>query len=1045
MTGSMTAPVAGRVRMSAGRLAELLGQPAPTREQAAVIESPLGPAVVIAGAGSGKTETMAARVVWLVANQLVAPSSVLGLTFTRKAAGELGGRIRRRLGQWRRVVERVSPDDPARLSELMAGEPTVSTYAAYAGRLVGEHAIRVGAEPSPRRLSEAVRWQLADSVARRYAGVLPPDIGALSSIPSYVLRLSDHLADHLVTAEDVDRFCERLLAQWEPLPLGPRISSPRPGETAKLIASTEHRRELMHLVRDFASAKRGAVDFADQMALAARVSQLADVARIERARFAAVLLDEYQDTGHAQTEMLVGLFGDGHPVTAVGDPFQSIYGWRGASAGTIDRFPARFPDAAGGSAPRFTLSTSWRNDVAVLDAANVVSAPLRACSIGTVVLASRRGAAPGALVVCRENSVDDEAQRVAIRMRQAWDERPAGERTAAVLVRRRAQIPVLAEALEQAGLPVEIVGLGGLLLTPEVVDVVATLRVLADHKASTSLVRLLTGARWRIGAGDLAALHRRSRQLAGISGDADPADEPVSLVEALDDLGGGQRYSAAGFARLTALAAELRALRRRVSAPLSELVAEVERTIGIGIEVAARADRAEVGRRNLDRLLEEASRFAADSDEASLRAFLAFLEAAEVEENGLEAGEVVVATERVQILTVHGSKGLEWDIVAVPGLMEGMFPAKAKGGDWTRAREELPGPLRGDRAELPVFSMAHAQSRREVNELLKTYRGEVEERHETEERRLAYVAFTRARSLLIASAYLWDDAVRPRVTSRFLTELRAELVQAEVDRWVEDPADGQRNPRSGQIVSSCWPLDPLGARRSAVAAGAELVRSAFGDVSAAEAAALIEPALMPGLLDDPADRAAAWRRDADLLLAERARLSHSAVIDVELPARLSVSDLVGLQRDPAGLARRLRRPLPSRPAPLARRGTAFHAWLEQRWSAQALLDVDDLPGAADSSADDSDLDALRQAFESSVWATRTPAEVEVGFDMSIEGVVIRAGWTPCSATRPPVGQSSTGRRARVRTGGKLMRRPSSSRRIASPGPGSRGCPTAGST
>ena len=285
--------------------------------------------------------------------------------------------------------------------------------------------------------------------------------------------------------------------------------------------------------------------------------------------------------------------------------------------------------------------------------------------------------------------------------------------------------------------------------------------------------------------------------------------------------------------------------------------------------------------------------------------------------------------------------------------------------------------------------MAHAQSRKEVNELLKTYRGEVEERHETEERRLAYVAFTRARSLLIASAYLWDDAVRPRVTSRFLTELRAELVQAEVDRWVEDPADGERNPRSGQVVSSSWPLDPLGARRSAVAAGAELVRSAFGDVSAAEAAALIEPALMPGLLDDPADRAAAWRRDVDLLLAERARLSHSAVIDVELPARLSVSDLVGLQRDPAGLARRLRRPLPSRPAPLARRGTAFHAWLEQRWSAQALLDVDDLPGAADSSADDSDLDALRQAFESSVWATRTPTEVEVGFDMSIDSVVVR--------------------------------------------------------
>ena len=159
-------------QFSAARLADLLGLPAPTDEQAAVIESPLQPGVVIAGAGSGKTETMASRVVWLVANRYVAPGSVLGLTFTRKAASELGSRIRRRLAQWQRVVRQVSPDDAGRIAELLAGEPTVSTYAAYAGRLVGEHAIRVGAEPNPRLLSEAVRWQLADAVVRRFPGTV---------------------------------------------------------------------------------------------------------------------------------------------------------------------------------------------------------------------------------------------------------------------------------------------------------------------------------------------------------------------------------------------------------------------------------------------------------------------------------------------------------------------------------------------------------------------------------------------------------------------------------------------------------------------------------------------------------------------------------------------------------------------------------------------------------------------------------------------------------------------------------------------------------
>ncbi len=123
---------------------------------------------------------------------------------------------------------------------------------------------------------------------------------------------------------------------------GHLIKSQYPQPTDKFLGSIRHRRELLPLVRAFAAAKQAlpAVDFADQMTLAARLAQLPEVAAIERERFATVLLDEYQDTGHAQVETLRGLFGQGHPVTAVGDPFQSIYGWRGASAGNIGRFAA---------------------------------------------------------------------------------------------------------------------------------------------------------------------------------------------------------------------------------------------------------------------------------------------------------------------------------------------------------------------------------------------------------------------------------------------------------------------------------------------------------------------------------------------------------------------------------------------------------------------------------------------------------------------------------------------------------------------------------
>jgi DNA helicase-2/ATP-dependent DNA helicase PcrA len=958
----------------AAELSRLLGLPAPTDEQGEVIESGLAPSVVIAGAGSGKTETMAARVVWLVANRHVGPDAVLGLTFTRKAAAELGVRIRRRLAQWRHVVERDAPDDVEQLALLRAAEPTVSTYAAYAGRLVSEQALRLGVEPDTRLMSPAVSWQLADRVMRNHPGPLPADIGAPSSLVKYLLFMAAQLADHLVDAADVDAFCEDVLGQVAGLP----GKLTKTGEAAALLRSSAHRRALLPLLAEFAAAKAAlpAVDFGDQMRLAAQLARLPEVRAIERARYHAVLLDEYQDTGHAQIAMLHGLFGAGHPVTAVGDPFQSIYGWRGASAGNIGTFATTFRQADGTPASAYPLATSFRNDRRVLCAANAVAAPLRtAASLGALRPGPTAGA--GTLEVAFTETCLDEARWVADRLHVAWGALPVGARTAAVLVRRRAQIPPLAQALRAAGLPVEVVGLGGLLTTPEVTDVVATLRVLAGFSSGTSLARLLVGARWRIGPRDIAVLRERARWLVRGDGASSSGsdDEQLSLVEALDDLGPPERYSPEGYRRMSALSAELRRLRRRVSGSLPELVAEVERLSGVDIEVLARPDRSTVGRVHLDRFLDEAARFVSevgDASRATLTAFLAFLDAAEEEENGLEAGEVEVATERVQILTVHGAKGLEWDIVAVPGLADKIFPAEPRGTNWTRARQELPGPLRGDHGALPAFDLAGAGDLAELGKQLRRYHDELVARHADEERRLAYVALTRAKHALLASGFAWDGAVKPREVSPYLVALRE---FAQPDEWFA-PAAGALNPVNAEVRTGWWPFDPLGPRRAAVEQGATLVRA--------------ELAADPTLLELPVSaRAEQWRHDVRVLLDERARLSGADALAVALPRQLSVSQLVELQRDPSELARTIRRPLPRRPAPLARRGTAFHAWLEQRWQAQTLLDVDELPGAADDGADDADFAALRAAFERSEWAGRVPAEVEVPFEMTIAGSIVR--------------------------------------------------------
>jgi DNA helicase-2/ATP-dependent DNA helicase PcrA len=1039
-------------RFTPYELARLLRLPPPTREQAAVISAPLEPLLVVAGAGSGKTETMAARVVWLVANGYVHPDRVLGLTFTRKAAGELAGRIRTRLGQLRR---RLGAD------AFLEGEPTVSTYHSYAARILSEHGVRSGFEPAARLLTEAARWQVADAVVRTYDG----DMDAVPFVPDTVtdavLALADELAEHLVDPDEVARWTGRFNAEVRALP--GRVYA----RVRDVLERQQARLQLLPLVRRFAARKADAeaVDFGDQLARAAVVARdHPEVGEVERDRFRVVLLDEYQDTSHAQVVLLRSLFGGGHPVTAVGDPCQSIYGWRGAGAGTLDRFPETFPGPDGRPATVRELTTSWRNRPEILAVANALAAPLRAAGARVATLsAAPRPAAPlvGSTVACAlTETFLDEAEWIADRIASTWraagwepaagsgaGDRPAGGScamdapravvppTTAVLVRRRDQIPPIEAALRARGLPVEVVGLGGLLDTPEVRDVVSTLRVLADPTDGASLVRLLTGARWRIGPRDLVALHRRARQLAAARGTAaapegsEPEPEIVpdrlvaaTLTEALDDPGPPADYSPAGYARLRAFAAELAALRRRLDQPLPDLVGDVERTIGLDVEVAVRqagspaAGTGPAGgglaRAHLDALGEVAARFAAEAPGATLSAFLAFLAAAEDEERGLTPGEVEVVEGAVQVLTAHAAKGLEWDVVAVAGLTRQVWPAPAKGSDhYLYGAGVLPFPLRGDAAALPVLDLSGVEDQKGVDQARQRFEAAWREHEEREERRLAYVAVTRARRLLLCSGYWWGDGVRrARGPSAFLEEIRDQCRSGagSVDEWAGEPDADATNPTHERVATAVWPADPLGDRRPALEEAAAMVRAELaalegggsddagtGDAAGDAAGRVAAPAagrVAAGAEERDADPVVArWVRDVDLLLAERQRVAaRAASVEVPLPEHLSVSQLVTLTRDPHGLARQLRRPLPARPDPYARRGTAFHAWLEQRFGADRLFDLDDLPGAADEDpAPDSALALLRERFLASPWARRTPVEVEVPFATRIGGVVVR--------------------------------------------------------
>jgi DNA helicase-2/ATP-dependent DNA helicase PcrA len=990
-------------------LAKLLKLPAPTVQQAAVIAAPVSPLLVVAGAGSGKTETMAARVVWLVANSHVRPEQILGLTFTRKAAGELSHRIRQRLGQ---LVRRLGRDD------LIAGEPTVATYHSYAARVVREHGVRAGFEPSTRLLTEAACWQLADAVVRGYDGDMAAVSAAPSTVIDAVLHLAGDMAEHLRQPADVSAWTGRFFAE-----IGGKT-----GKMAKpvrdVLSRQQARLQLLPLVRQYSEKKAllEAMDFGDQLSRAAHVaSEHREVGQVERDRFRVVLLDEYQDTSHAQVVLLRALYGDGHPVTAVGDPCQSIYGWRGASAGTLDRFPVEFPAAPGVPAPELSLTTSWRNRPEILDVANTLSRPLRAYGARVAELApADRLAEPAftATVHCALlDTYAEEAAWIADRVLASWrlaakveadtfpydipvEDRPS----TAILVRTRAQIPSLENALRSRGLPVEVVGLGGLLDTPEVRDVVSTMRVLADPAEGAALLRVLTGPRWRIGPRDLVALYRRARSLAAARRAGDPSDEPALagrldeavLVEALDDLGDPALYSEEGHRRFAALATELRWLRRRLDQPLPDLVADVERETGLDVEVLARPGDAGLARGHLDAFSNIAARFAAESEGATLSAFLAFLAAAENEERGLAPGEVEVVEGAVQILTAHAAKGLEWDVVAVAGLCVDVFPGASNAGDhWLRGLGVLPFPLRGDRAGLPTLDLSGVADIKGVVGRLEAFNRDWRDHDVREERRLAYVAVTRPRRLLLASGYWWGDGIkRARGPSVFLEEIRERCLAGAgvVDVWAEHPAQDAQNPTASDIPSASWPADPLGSRRPLLESAADLVRAAAPPKKGTKKATrkATKKSWPAEVLGDAAGRR--WAAEADLLLAERARLTPQldAAVEVSLPGHLSVSQLVSLRRDPQRLARSLRRPLPSRPDPYARRGTAFHHWLEQRFKAERLLDLDELPGAADEgAAPDEALADLQTKFLASEWADLVPFDVEVPFASVMAGVVVR--------------------------------------------------------
>lgn len=993
-------------RYSAQELASLIGQRfAPTPEQQAVIEAGDGPALVVAGAGSGKTETMAARVVWLVANGIARPGEILGLTFTRKAAGELSERVRSRLAQLPRDL--VGPlDDPLDV-------PEIATYNSFANTLYREHALLIGREPDAAILSEASAWQLAYRIVSSSADERLTTLGrGVAGVAAGVLDLAHALSDNDVADPEAVARHARAFHEVLDLPGSPRGDYV---ELAKFVSTVGALPVLVDLAVEYADEKhrRGFIEFSDQVALALHaVERAPGIADDYRDRYRVVLLDEYQDTSVAQTELLARLFA-GHSVMAVGDPNQSIYGWRGASAANLAEFSRNFDPERPGNVASYSLSTSWRNPVSVLDAANLVATPLREKSpIPVEKLHPRPGASAGQVSLLWRDDVLDEARAVA-----AWfaerlgtgEEGPvrggaggsiAGVPTAAMLCRSVKNISAFTAALREANVRYHVLGIGGLLEEPAVVDVVCALRVLVDPGAGSELIRLLAGARWRIGPKDIQALRRLASELERRDHrqqklDDDVAarlrgsvvdEESASIVDALDwlataspDHGWLGAFSDEGVRRLRQLGALLARLRLRTGLELVEVLTHVIHELGLDIEVRAN-DASPYGQADLDAFVDLASGFvSADGAGAQLRSFLGWLDEAERRER-LSAVAAPAEPGTVQIMTIHAAKGLEWDLVAIPRVVEDELPGALRDGanGWL-SFGELPYEFRGDRLQLPALAWRGVDSQKDVLEQIGLFKGAVKDAYLDEQRRLMYVAVTRARGELVLSGSYWSTQKSHRGPSEYLRELHRGGMLRELASIGEPPPASDVGESLAERVD--WPHSPLGARAERVHAAADGVAGAL---------ALARDAVEAGERLRGRGGGAEWADQLDSLIAERdARLAGTAA--VALPVRIPASKFKDYVTDTAHTVAELVRPMPDKPYRQTRLGTLFHSWVEQRSGLVGtsetvdsafddLDDGDELFGAGSvalSAADSSRLAELKATFETSWWAARQPVEVEI--------------------------------------------------------------------
>ncbi len=668
-----------------------------------------GPLLVVAGAGTGKTQVVTRRIAWLIATKRAKPSEILALTFTDKAAEEMQLRV-------------------DQLVPYGYTDTLVATFHAFGDRVIREHALELGLPSEPRVLSrpETVIF-LRERLFRLELDAYRP-LGDPTKFLAALATLFSRLKDEDVAPEDYRAHATSLASAAEAAGDAPGGAALRDEARrhAELAAAYGRYQELL--------AEAGAIDFGDQVRLALTLLREHPAARHGlQGRFRYVLVDEFQDVNRAQAQ-LVELIAEPHRnVTVVGDDDQSIYRFRGAATGAIVDFLEHFRGAR-----TIVLRRNYRSRAPILDASYRLirfNDPDRleiSRGLAKRLVPDRRGRGSAPVRQVAFAAGTDEADWVAAEIRRRI-RGGAALRDHAVLVRANADADAILRSLNVAGVPWRFSGVSGLYSRPEIRLLLAFLRALANPHSSVDVFALAASELYAIAGDDLAALTNRARRTNR------------SLRETLEEL-----ESQPGLLRLrvetrTSLARLVADLGRYAELgsrqPAGEVLYEFLTASGWLRRLAeAGTPAAEEALGNVARFFEivrSQSDLLADDRAAFLAPHLETL---------IEAGDDPATADldpdadAVAVVTIHKAKGLEWPVVFMVGLVDGRFPARGR-------REQLGVPdalLRG------TFPAGDAQVQ--------------------EERRLFYVGMTRARDELVLSHALDYGGKRTRRVSPFVLE-----------------------------------------------------------------------------------------------------------------------------------------------------------------------------------------------------------------------------------------------------------------------------------